>query len=151
MKNFAIFLFFVSFVFSFLDAETPWAGNFDDRVYSFNNNLQYCDTRPDGITMANTQGTAHFGDNRWFLTSTKELNAYNGFFTLNNVKYLLNTSASFDEEREKYTYADHLGDIDFDQRDKKLYVPLEKLKMEDDWSGYSIYTWDDVVSLMVMG
>ena len=118
MKKIAIFLFFVSFVFSFLDAETPWAGNFDDRVYSFNNNLQYCDTRQDGITMANTQGTAHFGDNRWFLTSTKELNAYNGFFTLNNVKYLLNTSASFDEEREKYTYADHLGDIDFDQRDK---------------------------------
>ena len=147
MKKIAIFLFFVSFVFSFLDAETPWAGNFDDRVYSFNSNLQYCDTLPNDIAMANTQGTAHFGDNRWFLTSTKELNVYDGFFTLNNETLFLDASVSSSND-SKYTYAKHLGDIDFDQKNKKLYIPLEGLKMDNDLSGYSIYTWNDTAKTL---
>ena len=141
MKNFVTFLFFASFVFSFLYAETPWVSDFKGRTYRFHGNLQYCDNLPDDETRANTQGTAHFGENLWFLTSTKELNIYDGFFTLNNEETLLDDSASFGNSQ--YTYAKHLGDIDFDQATSKLYIPLEKLKMNGDLSGYSIYTWNN--------
>lgn len=126
-------LFFIFFAFSFV-AEATEAYNFDGHGYLLDK-LQLCDEMPIEKTEEEAQGIAHIDDGNILLLSKKDtLKIHYSFFDIQE-----------DDGYElKHTwYADHLGDIDFDQRDKKLYVPLEKLKMEDDWSGYSIYTWDD--------
>ena len=133
MKRFSILLFFVCFVFSFLEAENHQAGNFDGEVYRFSEDLQRCDNKPDGnFEEKEAQGIAHIEkDNLLLLTSQDKLKVYDGFFNIqgNNAK-----------EIDADWHAGHLGDIDFDQKNRKLYIPLEKF---DNKSGYSVYSWND--------
>ena len=134
MKKIYLFvLSFVCLVFSFLYAEVSAIGNFDGKIYSFDeSNLQYCDNKPDGeYEEDEAQGIAHIDkDDVLLLTSKDKLKVFDGFFEV---------SDSEEYEKTHEWYAEHLGDIDFDQQNQKLYIPLEKFNGK---SGYSVYKWN---------
>lgn len=131
MKKF-MSLFFIFFAFSFV-AEATEAYNFDGHGYLLDK-LQLCDEMPIEKTEEEAQGIAHIDDGNILLLSKKDtLKIHYSFFDIQE-----------DDGYElKHTwYAEHLGDIDFDQKEQKLYIPLEHLKDLDDYSGYSIYKWN---------
>lgn len=140
MKKIMVFLFFVFLTSSFF-AETDYVGNFNKKdIYEFNGNLQSCKNLPDGAEENEAQGMAHVEkDTVWFMSSETKLDVYDGFFERNNGNELLKSDCSIGEDC--YTYADHLGDVDFDQKNSRLYIPLEELRLFDDDSGYSVYRW----------
>ena len=149
-------IFFVCIVFSvfinLLEAESQNDPVVSQQYYEFNENeLISCKTQPsEKYADEEPQGIAHAGDEEneqtWFLTSRNELRVYDGFFERENKKILLNTRPlsmlNSDTTYVWYLYADHLGDIDFDQKRQLLYIPLEKLNLKN-LSGYSIYRWDN--------
>lgn len=135
-----IFLYFICVAFSFLEAEIHEVGNFDGQVYKFQGNLTPCNNQPDDVAEEEAQGMAHVeNDNVWFMASTTKLKVYDGFFSRDNTETLLDDGCSINEAC--YTYAGHLGDVDFDQERQILYIPLEHLANLDDYSGYSVYEW----------
>ena len=134
MKKIYLFvLSFVCFIFFFLYNEVSAIGNFDGKIYSFDeSNLQYCDNKPDGEYKEDeVQGIAHIDkDDVLLLTSKDKFKVFDGFFEVSDSK---------EYEKTHEWYAEHLGDIDFDQHNQKLYIPLEKFNGK---SGYSVYKWN---------
>lgn len=153
-KTFLFVLFFRSFAIIFASESQNGAAGNDFRnemlaPYEFNSNdLASCTTKPgiDKNAEYEPQGIAHVEDNdykQWFLSVKRGLKVYRGFFDRNNEKELLwNKNCAIGASC--YLYADHLGDLDFDSETKTLYIPLEKLKLDNDLSGYSIYKWIDL-------
>ncbi|MBQ3367938.1 hypothetical protein IJG44_03435 [bacterium] len=124
-------IFFVFYVFtSLLEAESQEDYVVSQQYYEFNENeLISCKTQPsEKYADEEPQGIAHAGDEEneqtWFLTSRNELRVYDGFFERENKKILLNTRPlsmlNSDTTYVWYLYADHLGDIDFDQKRQLL-------------------------------
>ena len=141
MKKILIFIFLLAF--SCIYAKTTNIHDLNGKIYKFHGNLQLCKTQPDEKPEEEAQGMAHYreGKNIWFLSSKDKLKVYEGFFERDNEKILLNGDCTIWENC--YTYAEHLGDIDYDSKHDMLYIPLEKLKMFENHSGYSIYKWNN--------
>jgi len=134
-------MFFVLFTCSFLYASTVEIGNLDGKIYRFDGNLRSCENQPHDAKEENAQGMAHYDlDKIWFMASKSKLKVYGGFFSRDKTIELLNDDCPIGEKC--YTYAEHLGDIDFDQEEQILYIPLEHLNFLEDYSGYSMYKWD---------
>ena len=123
-------------------------GNFDDSIYSFNGEMQSCMTQPSDVSEDEAQGMAHIDDKEqtWFMASNHKIKVFNGFFTRKNEKTLLNSYVLYmdmsSDVYQLYQLAQHFGDIDVDQKNRILYVPLEKLFLEAPLTGYSLYKWD---------
>ena len=143
-------IFFVCIVF-FVFTLLPEAEPQDDPVvsqqyYEFNeSDLTSCETKPsiDDGDENEPQGIAHIDDQNesWFLSAKRSLKVYTGFFELNNKKKLLYKECKIGSDC--YVYANHLGDLDFDQETQTIYIPLEELKFDNDLSGYSVYKWNN--------
>ena len=130
-------LFFIPFAIVFASESQNGAprsdsGNAMGVPYEFNtSDITSCDDYPEDLTGGEQpQGIAHIDDQNkfWFLSTIKELKVYQGFFEPDNEKELLKSSCEVGTNC--YPYANHLGDIDFDQETKTLYIPLEKLKLD---------------------
>jgi len=124
--------------------------NFDGKIYEFKGELQPCENSPSDVSEDEAQGMAHVedGSETWFMASNHKIKAFNGFFTRNNEKTLLNAYLLYMDMSEDvyslYSLSKHFGDIDFDQENMMLYVPLEGLYLKDELTGYSIYKWDGI-------
>ena len=137
-----ISLFFVCIVFCVLEAETAEVRNFDGKAYLFSSeDLQPCDEMPVEKTEHESQGIAHIDEgNILILSKQNEVKLHYSFFNIQNDDgYKL----------EHDWHANHLGDIDFDQSGKKLYIPLEYLSLDNEYSGYSIYAWNNEIQDIV--
>ena len=136
MKKF-ISLFFICIVFFVVEAETAEVRNFDGKSYRFSSeDLQPCDEMPVEKTEEESQGIAHIDEgNILILSKRDEVKLHYSFFDIQNDDgYKL----------EHNWYANHLGDIDFDQENLILYIPLEQLELDINLSGYSLYEWNGV-------
>lgn len=115
--------------------------------YSFSIDGQDYTTNPDNLsTDDSVQGVAHVEDKHWFLSKEHYLDVFdvnaNNYFARDNKKNLLNRN--YDDDESKNPLANHLGDIDFSQKDNLLFIPLEHLYIDYDDSGYSVYEWNEI-------